>query len=70
MVKHAKPRTRDSDSEDLLSRMDEEMVLRGFARGTRRLYLAHVRVFWRTGGLNAPWYKLPPPLYTTGLSNV
>jgi len=45
MVKHAKPRTRDSDPEALLSRMEEEIVLRGFARGTRRLYVAHVRRF-------------------------
>jgi site-specific recombinase XerD len=30
----------------LLKRMDEEMVLRGFTRETRRLYLAHVRRFY------------------------
>ncbi|MBT8395789.1 MAG: tyrosine-type recombinase/integrase [Gemmatimonadetes bacterium] len=31
----------------LLIRMDEEMVLRGFTRDTRRVYLAHVRRFYR-----------------------
>lgn len=30
----------------LLERMDEEMVLRGFTRETRRVYLAHVRRFY------------------------
>jgi integrase/recombinase XerD len=32
--------------QDLLKRTDEEMVLRGFTRETRRLYLAHVRRFY------------------------
>jgi site-specific recombinase XerD len=31
---------------DPLARMDEEMVLRGLTRDTRRLYLAHVRRFY------------------------
>lgn len=31
---------------DLLERMDQEMTLRGFTRGTRRVYLAHVRRFY------------------------
>jgi site-specific recombinase XerD len=31
---------------DLLDRMDEEMVLRGFTRENRRVYLAHVRRFY------------------------
>ena len=30
----------------LLTRMDEEMMLRGFTRETRRVYLAHVRRFY------------------------
>ena len=30
----------------LLAQLDEEMVLRGFTRDTRRLYLAHVRRFY------------------------
>ncbi len=45
MAKHAKPLAIESDPEELLSRLDEEIVLRGFARGTRRLYLGHVRRF-------------------------
>lgn len=32
---------------DLLERMDQEMTLRGFTRGTRRVYLAHVRRFYQ-----------------------
>ncbi|MFH1763817.1 MAG: site-specific integrase [Gemmatimonadota bacterium] len=32
--------------QDLLERMDEEMVLRGFTQETRRVYLAHVRRFY------------------------
>lgn len=32
--------------QDLLGLMDEEMVLRGFTRETRRAYLAHVRRFY------------------------
>jgi len=40
---------------DLLERMEEEMVLRGFTRDTRRVYLAHIRRFyqernWPTAG--------------------
>ena len=35
---------------DLLKRMDEEMVLRGFTRETRRVYLAHVRRFYMERG--------------------
>lgn len=31
---------------DLLVQMEEEMVLRGFTRDTRRLYLAHIRRFY------------------------
>jgi integrase/recombinase XerD len=33
--------------QDLLKRTDEEMVLRGFTRETRRLYLAHMRRFYQ-----------------------
>jgi site-specific recombinase XerD len=36
--------------QDLLQEMDEEMVLRGFTRETRRLYLAHVRRFYESRG--------------------
>ncbi len=38
----------------LLKRMDEEMVLRGFTRETRRLYLAHVRRFYEGRGRPDP----------------
>ena len=33
--------------QDRMQRMDEEMVLRGFTRDTRRVYLAHVRRFYQ-----------------------
>ncbi len=36
--------------QDLLGRMDEEMVLRGLTRETRRVYLAHVRRFYADRG--------------------
>jgi len=39
--------------QDLLKRMDEEMVLRGFTRDTRRVYLAHVRRFYQGRGRRA-----------------
>jgi len=42
---HPNDPTRSAHSEKLLSRMKEEMALRGFARGTKRLYLAHTRRF-------------------------
>jgi site-specific recombinase XerD len=38
----------------LLTRMDEEMVLRGFTRETRRTYLAHVRRFYAGRGRAHP----------------
>lgn len=38
--------------QDLLCRMDEEMVLRGFTRETRRVYKAHVRRFYLSGLLS------------------
>ena len=43
--------TLQADPALLLSHMDEEMALRGFARATKRLYLAHARRFLegRTG---------------------
>lgn len=37
--------TLQADPVLLLSMMDEEMALRGFARATKRLYLAHARRF-------------------------
>jgi site-specific recombinase XerD len=37
--------------QELLVRMDEELVLRGRTRGTRRAYLAHVRRFYQRRGV-------------------
>ena len=39
--------------QSLLERMDEEMVLRGFTRETRRVYLAHVQRFYVDRGMSA-----------------
>ncbi|TFH66648.1 MAG: integrase [Gemmatimonadales bacterium] len=42
--------------QDLLDRMDGEMVLRGLTRETRRVYVAHVRRFY----LGSGWEELEP----------
>ena len=39
---------------ELLQRLDDEMVLRGYARQTRSLYLAHVRRFYGGRGADDP----------------
>ncbi|MCJ7628666.1 MAG: hypothetical protein MUO50_09790, partial [Longimicrobiales bacterium] len=36
--------------QDLLERMEEEMVLRGFTQDTRRVYVAYVRRFYQGPG--------------------
>ena len=42
--------TRPPWLDELLDRVDDEMVLRGFTRQTRRLYRAHVRRFYASRG--------------------
>lgn len=46
--------------EDLLNRMEEEMVLRGFTRDTRRVYRAHVRRFYEGRGWRQAHDQLAP----------
>ena len=38
----------------MLEDMDEKMLLRGLSRGTRKLYVAHVRRFYPGGGYRGP----------------
>ena len=47
--------------QDLLKRTDEEMVLRGFTRETRRLYLAHIRRFYEHRIVEGTEGKSLPP---------
>jgi site-specific recombinase XerD len=46
-VSEKTPSSLDPWLQDLLGRMEEEMVLRGFTRDTRRVYRAHIRRFYQ-----------------------